>query len=99
MRQVEEQEFMTEWSETRIKIEDWLSNADSQAAVFEVSGSNIIEVEEQVAEHEVIIHLILYRIFTLIICQRKPASRGEKIQSNLPKNCSKIYRLTFCMHL
>jgi len=52
MRQVEEQEFMTEWSETRIKIEDWLSNADSQAAVFEVSRSNIIEVEEQVAEHE-----------------------------------------------
>ena len=60
MRQVEEKEFMTEWSETRIKIEDWLSNADGQAGVFEVPRDNIIEVEEQVAEHEVLLHLFLY---------------------------------------
>ena len=52
-RQVEEKEFMTEWDETRIKIEDWLSNAESKAALFDKPRDNIIDVEEQVAEHEV----------------------------------------------
>ena len=53
MRQVEEKEIMTEWNETQIKIEDWLSNAESEAALFDTSRDNISEVEEQVAEHEV----------------------------------------------
>ena len=53
MRQVEEKEFMTEWSDTRLKIEDWLGNAESEAYAFDKAHDNIIEVEEQVAEHEV----------------------------------------------
>ena len=54
MRQVEEKGFMTEWDETRPKIEDWLSNAESEAAMFDKAHDTIVEVEEQVAEHEVI---------------------------------------------
>ena len=53
MRQGEEKEFMVEWDETHIKIEDWLSNAEKEAALFDQPRDNISEVEEQVVEHEV----------------------------------------------
>ena len=44
---------MLEWHETYIKINDWLTNAEDEAAMFDQARETIFDVEDQVAEHEV----------------------------------------------
>ena len=44
---------MAEWNETHIKIDDWLTNAENEATLFDTAHENIVGVEDQVTEHEV----------------------------------------------
>ncbi len=54
IKQSEEKEYMAEWRETHIKIDDWLTSAENEAVPFDKAHEYIIDVEAQVAEHEVI---------------------------------------------
>eukprot|EP00794_Sanderia_malayensis_P000431 gene431-1072_t len=52
VKQSEEREYMAEWHETCTKIDDWLTNAENQVALFAKARELICDVEDQVAEHE-----------------------------------------------
>ena len=53
MRQVQEKTFMSEWNETEIKIQSWLTSAENEAEPFDCACQNISDLEDQVTEHQV----------------------------------------------
>ena len=53
MVQEQDEQYLKEWEQIVVKIDDWFSKAENEAIDFDKAKQDILSLEDQVGRHEV----------------------------------------------